>query len=93
MPPTKVLPKAGQTLRSINSCFANQLQLSGRRNSIRLQMLSSAIENNQLRYRLTEHRISRLRQYLFVGGHANKDIHKTLIEKHGRKFADFSHVT
>lgn len=39
------MPKAGLTLRSLSSCFANQLQLSGRRNSIKLQMLSSATEN------------------------------------------------
>ena len=45
MPLTNVLPKAGQTLRSISNCFANQLQLSGRRNSNRQQTLSSAIEN------------------------------------------------
>jgi hypothetical protein len=38
------LPKAGLDVVSISSCFANQLQLSGRRNSIEQQMLSSAIE-------------------------------------------------
>ena len=45
MPLTIVLLKAGLTLRNISSCFANQLQLSGRRNSNRQQMLSSAKEN------------------------------------------------
>jgi len=45
LPPTNVLPKAGLTLRGISSCFANHLQLSGLRNSIGQQMLSSEIEN------------------------------------------------
>jgi len=39
------LPKAGLDIVSFGCCFANQLQLSGRRNPIRQQMLSSAKEN------------------------------------------------